>query len=309
MHREHSVLHPKTTYSRAIAKIVDAWLDVFPALDSLSAQMRFDRPTDSAVTLEQRYVRLLHSLNEHFDACYAIIRCLNSPLTNKREWHEHASRRQRPAGLKSFEEQAVHGYRKVRLGRIVNLLKHDHARLSLLSMRTSLLGGSSLTLGYFVDGGLPSGAIGPAPGVHRGSNSAFSFNRDMLLNWWWLYRTSELLAQVIDLGTDAQPTEGAEANRNNAIHDEANPKLMELCRRIAALRLDFMPDEVTQPFPVVQVPADASFMRITFPAGRRANPILGEPRFTQFLTVDSVGQSFKMPYFGADADEAVVEVK
>ncbi len=295
-HRAQAVLHPRTTYARAIAKIIDAWLDVFPALDALSSELRFEQPAVSAKLLEQRYIRLLHALNEHFDACYSVIRCLHAPQRDKAEWHEHAARRQNPPGLKAFDEQAVKGYRDARLGRIVNLLKHDHARLSLLSMRTDLFG-ASLTLGYFVDGPLPSGAIGPAPRVHRGGNSAFSFNRDMLLNWWWLYRTSKLLASIVEATSSRTTKVATEVSPlDDAVPADVSPKLVELCREIAALRLDFMPDEVGQPFPLVLLPPHAQFMRIVFPANRRANPIRGEPRFTGLLTVDSVGQSYKIPY-------------
>jgi hypothetical protein len=79
-------------------------------------------------------------------------------------------------------------------------LKHGESRLRVLAFRSRFV----LTLGYFIDGPQRGGVIGPAAKVHQDGNSAFSFNRDMLLHWWSLYRMSELLAEVVELNLGAQ---------------------------------------------------------------------------------------------------------
>lgn len=189
------VLHPRTAYSRSFGKVVEAWQTAIPALAALSAQLRFDQPTPDSKLVESTYGNLLHALYEHVDACYAVMRCLAPPPAKPGPWHQATARAQKLPGLKAFEEQVLGGYRSLSLGPSVNLLKHNESRIRLLAFRSR----DAFTFGYFVDGPLPGGAIGPAPAVHADANSAFSFNRDMLLHWWWLFRSSELLARVIEL--------------------------------------------------------------------------------------------------------------
>ncbi len=314
-HTEQRVLHPRTVYSRALNKVTEVWADVFNELDALSAQLRFDQPATAAKTLEAKYGSLLHALTEHIEACYAVMRCLAKPPDARGLWHHKVAKKQNLPGLKAFEEQVITGYRAVRLGEVVNLLKHDEARLRVLAMRSGL----AFTLAYFVDGPQPSGAIGPSLRVHPDGNSAFSFNRDMLLHWWWLYRSSQLLAKVVEQAT-TQPerTSRSSAGTSGAVSSDGvgppvkptqtTPAAFELlCRRVADIRADFMIDETHQPFPLVLLNKAANSMRIAFPAGRRPNSIIGEVKFTQLITVDEAGQAYKMPYMGRNADEVTVE--
>jgi hypothetical protein len=99
-----------------------------------------------------------------------------------------AVRAQKVPGAKAFEDQVI-AYKNLSLGPTVNLLKHGESRLRVLAFRSRF----AFTLGYFIDGPQRGGIIGPAPTVHHDGNSAFSFNRDILIHWWWLYRMSELL--------------------------------------------------------------------------------------------------------------------
>lgn len=150
-------------------------------------------------------------------------------------------------------------------------------------------------------------SIGPAMTVHPDGNSAFSFNRDMLLHWWWLYRSSELLARVVEHASASIPANAAVAADPPVATPGAVEPWSDLCQAVASLRADFMPDEVRQPYPMVVVTRLADSMRLRFPAGRRANAIRGEAKFTNLLSIDEVGQAYKLPYFGNDANALTVE--
>lgn len=301
-HLSQGVLHPRTAHARSLDKVVAAWSAVFPALAKLSAQIRFDLSPAETVPLEAAYRGLLYALNEHVDACYAVMRCLAEPNGKVGLFHDQVARSLRLPGLKTFDEQVIGGYRKVRLGAAVNLLKHNESRLRLLAFRSSGL----VTLGYFVDGPLPGGAIGPALSVHADGNSAFSFSRDMLIHWWWLYRGSELMANVIEssLATHGSRLAPRDASGGASETPEA---WVSLCRDIAALPPDFMPDEVDQHYPLVTVSKSADAMRIRYPAGRRANICDPAARITGFMGIDAVGQPYKLPYLGAGVDAVAVE--
>lgn len=324
-HGQQSLLHPRTAYSRAIGKVTTAWLNALASLDVLTAQMRFGQPVESARAAAERYAHLLQVLNEHVETCYAVMRCLGSPPADDGLWHRRVALRQGLVGLSTFDEQVNLGYRKRLLGEAANLLKHGDSRINLIAMRS----GFAFTLGYFLDGPLPGGAIGPNLRLHPDGNSAFSFNRDMLLHWWWFLRASTLMSNVI-LSTAARSTRVAfeQGHRSSVPHADAEPvpveaetastdspranagSFDELCRRMAEIRADFFVDEVEQPFPTVRLDRSSQLMRLRFPAGRRGNPIIGQPAFSAILTVDDVGLNYKLPYFGSDAsDGATAERK
>lgn len=295
-HGSQGILHPRTVYTRAFGKVAEAWGEVIPALSTLSAQLRFHQPAPDAKHLEASYGNLLHALYEQVDACYAVMRCLAPPPEKTSVWHQAAARAQKLPGLNAFEEQVIRGYRNISLGPSVNLLKHNESRIRLIALRSK----DTFTLGYFIDGPLPGGVIGPAASVHRDTNSAFSFNRDMLLHWWWLYRTSELLANVIELtiGDKLQaPSNGLEPSET----------WVELCRNIAAIPPDFMPDEADRPYPLVITPPTGGSIRLIFPAGRSANRLAKDAKLTALITIDEGGQQYKLPYVSTDENVITVE--
>lgn len=80
-----------------------------------------------------------------------------------------------------------------------------------------------------------------------------------------------------------------------------------LCRNIAAIKPDFMPEEAEHPYPLVVVPSSGASIRITFPADRRANRLDPDATMTVMLTIDEGGQPYKLPYIGNAANVVTVE--
>jgi hypothetical protein len=295
-HDSQGILHPRTSYTRAFAKVTEAWEEVFPALSTLTAQLRFHQPAPDSKQVESTYSKLLHALYEQVDACYAVMRCLAPPPEKQGIWHQAAARSQKLPGLAAFEEQVIRGYRNLSLGPSVNLIKHNESRIRLIALRSQEV----FTLGYFIDGPLAGGVIGPAQSVHPDTNSAFSFNRDMLMHWWWLYRTSELLANVIELTIGDRLQTPKEAL-------EASEKWVALCRNISAISPDFMPDEVERPYPLVIAHPSGNSLRLKFPAGRKANQVTADAKLTALITIDEGGQQYKLPYVSTDENVITVE--
>lgn len=296
-HREHQVFEPLTTYARALDKICTAWGRCWHPLLTLQSQLRFNLPPDAGPEVEQSYTALLHALNEHIDACFSVMRCAAPmPPGSSGFFGDRVVRTQRLANFSQFDHQVVEGYRKQRLGAAINAIKHSGARMRFVFGRA----GGDVVLGYFIDGQLPSGAIGPTLRVHVDGNSAFSFNRDMLLHFWWLYRSSELMAAVLcaavghPTAVDATPADNASAS-----------PWPELCARIAALSADFLPDEMTLPYPLVVYDPTKAALKMRFPSGRLPRRPQGPMALTALLTLDAPGQPYKIPYMGRD--EVTVE--
>lgn len=298
-HGDHGVLHPRVAYTRAFSKVAVAWQAVMPALAQLCAELRFDGLTPDVGAVETKYGNLLHALYEHIDACYAVMRCVAPAPAKPAQWHQMAVRAQKVPGAKAFEDQVI-AYKNLSLGPTVNLLKHGESRLRVLAFRSRF----AFTLGYFIDGPQRGGIIGPAPTVHHDGNSAFSFNRDILIHWWWLYRMSELLADVVERNIGSKMLPVSDGTGSGVVPSEATDEWVKLCHAIAAIPPDFMPDESETPYPLVVVPPTGASIRLEYPAPRRPNKFDPEAKITACLTIDEGGQPYKLPYVG-DAEYVV----
>ncbi|KGW92102.1 hypothetical protein [Burkholderia pseudomallei] len=290
-HGAQQILPPRVTYSRSLDKVCKAWLEVIPALDSLQAEFRFDQPTESQHLVETKYAALLQALNEHLDACFSVLRCAApKPASVDGLFSDRVVRAQKLPGFSTFDEQVLKGYRQSRLGAAANILKHAESRLRLLGGRTD----TDIVLGYYLDGPLPSGAIGPNTRLHADGNSAFSFNRDMMLHFWWLYRSSQLMANVLrqTLGKSITPAKEDVANIDTS--------WVELCKYVGSLPPHFFPDESLLPYPLIRFDRSTNKLHLRFPAGRQPSNFRTGLRLTAFITIDDGGQPYKIPYTGND---------
>jgi hypothetical protein len=301
-HGDHGVLHPCVAYARAFSKVAVAWQAVMPALSRLSSELRFDAPRPDNAAVETKYGNLLHALYEHIDSCYSVMRCLAPPPAKQAQWHQATVRAQKLPGTRAFEDQVV-AYKNLSLAPTVNLMKHGESKLRILAFRSR----QAFTLGYFIDGPQRDGVIGPALKVHPDGNSAFSFNRDMLVHWWWLYRISELLADVVELNLGSKILPVADSAGVGVAPMEAVDAWVSLCHAIAAIPPDFMPDESDKSYPLVVVPPSGARMRMEYPAPRRPNKFDPEAKITAMLTIDAGGQPYKLPYIGDGQNVVTVE--
>ncbi|MEJ1933509.1 hypothetical protein WDZ92_25185 [Nostoc sp. NIES-2111] len=301
-HLDHGVLHPRVAYGRALSKVATAWQAAIPALSKLSSELRFNVPRPDSAEVEEKYGALLHALYGHIEACYAVMRCVAPVPAKPGAFHQSAVRAQKLPGAKMFEDQVL-AYKNASLGPTVNLMKHSEAKLRILAFRSRF----TFTLAYFVDGPQRGGVIGPALNVHADGNSAFSFNRDMLVHWWWLFRSSELLSEVIEQNMASKMLPAADGAGAGVGPAEAAEEWVDLCRAIAAIPPDFTPDECEKPYPLVVVPPSGASMRLEFPAPRRPNKFDPDSKITGVFTIDEGGQSYRVPYLGDDENVITVE--
>ena len=273
----YATRHPFGAYNVSLTSIARRLLAVVEALDQVQRQAQLlvvakslqDEPLLEAMD------HLLDALMEHMGVCNGILRAFFAPADDKKF----------KKSLSAFKA-SVEPYRK-HIGTIDNYIKHNQGKLRSIHFRWP----TGISCGYFVEGPLASGVLGPVAVVHPGENTAFSFSRDLAYHLCSVFAVGAQLAHAlhcIDRRLVVQPplttVEVRDSDWSKAI------------RLTAALPAIYFPDEVSKPIPRIQV--SASKVLIEYPALRFK--VSGPPLGSQIsLTFggDGVTKSFKMPYF------------
>lgn len=292
-YEKHQLLHPKSAYATSIRLLTAQWTKTFDDLSEL--RIRFATSQDDMFLMDvaASYSALLYRLNEHFDACYSVLRSLSPTVESKpTALHTQYLERVKLVGWKKFRD-ATRNYRESHVGFIVNALKHSQGELCPLCIHSN----TEFRPGYYLRGLLPGGVRGPDPRLHRGGNTAISFSRDMLIHFWWIYRTSDLLTDAVTTYLDA--TYRHTLTPLSVSLPEAN--WTNVVQRCAALSPEFFPDEWSLPYPRAIYVADPEEISIEFPSSAGTHKIRGDVQVQTLTTVDSEYPSEKVPYLGADA--------
>lgn len=272
--------HPLAAYNVSIAAVAKRFGSVLNALEAL----KFDRSTEMPIkagedsTLLEATDHLLDSLMEHMEDCEKIIASFFEDPTQKtnKKKIEHYKRKVNP-------------YRDF-IGRIDNFIKHHQGRLRLITFYDAV----SVFPGYYIEGLVAPGVIGPAPGIHPGGNSAFSYARDLRFHMVNVFGVSRYLSNFLeDLGVlltqDSLPTPTTPIQTDGTWADTL--------KRIASIAPVFYPDEVKKPLPSIIFTSDEVSIRFPNNATER-NSFPGGTRVVSSIAGDGVTRSFKIPYFG-----------
>ena len=290
-HAEHGLRHPVSAYSTSLRLIGLQWIKFLEHLEKLQNEYAWEGKTTKAAAATAEYAQLLHRLNEHQDACNAVLRAICPPERAKPH-HVDANYLDKAKfpGWKQFRE-ATRGYREEHIGLIVNNLKHRQGELSSISFQSPF----EFRPGYFLRDVITSGVIGPSRRLHSGGNTAFSFARDQLLHLWWLYRIGELLANTLSSAiAQLSNVKVVASSRSNG-----GLPWTELLAKLTAMKPEYYPDELKKPQPLAILSLQPSTFSVEFPSKARGIPINPtDLRVSTDLTLDGNYPSNKMPYFG-----------
>ena len=294
-HEKHQLLHPKSAYSTSIRLLTAQWTKTLDDLSTLRVRYSASQDDMFLMDVAASYSALLHKLNEHFDACYAVLRSLSPTVESKPTLvHSQYLDRAKLIGWKHFRD-ATRNYRESHIGLIVNALKHSQGELCPLYFHSH----NEFRPGYFLRGLLSGGVRGPDPRLHRGGNTAISFSRDMLIHLWWLYRTSDLLTGAVAAYLDT--TYRHKLTPQAAKLPEAN--WSGVVQRCAALSPEFFPDEWALPYPRAIYRQSPEELSIEFPSAAGTHKMRGDVQVRTLTTVDGTYPTEKVPYMGKDAVE------
>lgn len=290
-HAAHGIKHPLAVYQTSLHRIQTAWLKVFPLLEKLRFEVMLKTNLTHYVEALESYEALLYRLNEHIDATHEVLRALRKPMDKKYIFHNHFLEATKLPGFRSFSDVIHRRYRDQLIGVIVNEMKHSSAQLRGVCVNTE----GPVILGYFLDGSHSPDTIGPNRRLHAKYGhleTAFSFSRDMLIHFWWIYQISEELCRCI--ASTLQHDHGIVLSEAPPASNTA--EWAELCLACSRIEPAFFLDECTQPYPIVVCPPDLSSVRLAFPTSRRATA----PRTMHIQIMFTVGEqsrSFTLPYF------------
>lgn len=227
--------------------------------------------------LHESLEQFLRNIMDHFDDCESIVKGFI------------------PKGRKRAEVPQISAYNKAiqfyrtHIGKIVNHIKHKQGRIRSIA----LFKNSSTHLGYFVEGPAENGSLGPAPHIHKGGDTAFSFNRDVRLHFHGLYYVSQQVAKTVsDIGNVDFSTVELEISGDS--------RYKEIVYRIERLGLFVYTDEARKNFPFVAIETAESgdYSLVTSlkrqPYGLRE--IQSPYRVVTFYRTDGVTRGFGLPY-------------
>lgn len=275
-HEGHGRRHPLAAYNVSLSAVAKRFLSVLTLLTEIEQQRTFNIDNSGwEVPLLEATDHLLDSLMEHVDDCGGILTSF-FPTSDSRVFRD----------AKRVFDKHVRQYRS-HIGRIDNFIKHSQGRLRAVSFSWD----SGCVLGYFVEGPIGGGVLGPSPGIHEGSNTAFSFNRDLAFHVCNVHAVSNCLVNVLHT-VDKRVTASAPLDRS-AVRDHDWLRVLEGVARRPKV---YFPDEMRKPVPFVGT--DGGQVVIEYPSVGRE--ILQPPNDNIELKVtyigDGVTKSFQVPY-------------
>lgn len=278
-HESYGVRHPYASYNVSLSAVAKRLLCILEALSKTEHEARYldVKNANWEVPLLEAADHMLDALMEHVDDCGGIIRSFFPSADDKRF-------------KKIFTEykKSVEPYRK-HIGGIVNYIKHNQGRLRSVSI--SWPDGSSL--GYFIEGPVSSGGLGPVAQIHPTESTAFSFNRDIPFHICNIFAVGARLANAlhsIDKRIVPADIQGEVETR-----DTDWRKALILASNLSRT---YFPDELSKSIPLVRVNNGGVFIEHPASNIKVNGPPLGSRICTSFRG-DGITSEYKMPYFNA----------
>lgn len=277
-HEEYGARHPLGSYNVSLSHVSSRILAVLDVLEETQRQLKFDHSGNATweIPLLEATDHMLDALLEHLDDCGGIIRSFFPASNDKRFKKVHSDFKR---GVRPYRDH---------IGKIVNYIKHNQGRLRGISFRWA----NDSALGYYVEGPVTGGGLGPVAIVHPSENTAFSYNRDMRYHVCSIYAVSANLATALH-SADSRliaPTRKKDAS------GEKQSDMAKILSRVASMPLVFFEDELRKGVPIVDERKDR--YELEYPARKRKpQSPPGGAQVRIAYRGDGVTKSFRMPYY------------
>ncbi|WP_157817824.1 hypothetical protein [Candidatus Thiodictyon syntrophicum] len=226
---------------------------------------------------------VLDAVAQHIEACESIV--------------YHVARGNSEKDAVKKRRQFCHAIEPYRghVNKIVNYIKHRHCPLRILHFHTI----GFFTPGYFLEGPINEEMIGPNPDIHSGANVAISLNRDIpyhIIHMFFLARAlHSALNKQIEQSSFTQPPK-----------PQRNHLVSRVLKATSLLPLQFFPDELSKPVPLVKYTQDTvnpeiGKVLLEFPSRRVKVQSLPHPaEISCSVDFSEHSRKYKLPYFGND---------
>lgn len=282
-HSEQGMRHPLEIYLATFSDVLEQTLILVELLNEASTELPYIGNKNPG--WEKKIVAAtdhwLDSVVQHIDSCKGVLSCFFAKDDSK------------PKGkcISSFSK-SIEQYRK-QVATIVNLVKHKHRFLRVIYFHW--VGG--FVPGYFVEGVVEDGVLGPDPLVHSNANTAISYNRDIpahLCNLWFI---SAVLAQHV-----YEITKRPVRPDNEKLFRDQN--LTRVMKKVSIMPMTFFPDEIKKPVPFIryqEVAKGTLRVLVEMPSRRgRPNAVPERSRVATTWRVGEIAKTCKLPYFGTE---------
>ncbi|WP_243285848.1 hypothetical protein [Geothrix terrae] len=280
-HESQMKRHPLAAYNVSTSAVLKRFGNVLDALELVKFDHIAQPPIkagDDGFLLEATD-HLLDSLMEHMEDCEKIVG----------SFFEDPAQRANKKKIEQYKRR-VDPYRDF-IGKLDNFIKHQQGRLRLITFYDA----ANTFPGYYIEGLVEAGVVGPVTGIHPGGNSAFSYARDLRFHMANVFGVSRILANyLMNLGVLLDP----DALPSDALPTAVVGTWADTLRRIASLAAVCYPDEVRKPFPGINFIGEE--VRIRFPDNTSEHHSFPNgTKVTSSFAGDGVTRTFKLPYFAA----------
>jgi hypothetical protein len=275
-HEKYGVWHPRASYNVSLSTIASRISTVLKALTELHSLRLYLDPRNQnwEIPILEATDHMLDALMEHFDDCNKILKSL-FPDPESKECKKT---------FKQFKED-IQPYRD-HVGKVVNFIKHNQGCLRIIIFYWE----TGIAPGYFVEGPIAGGGIGPSPLIHPNSNTAFSFNYDLSFHICNIYVVSDRLSRLMEtIDSRLAPIDPKKAT------EEIKSDWKEMIVSVSGLPHIYFPDEIRKPIPLVSIMPTKII--IEYPS-LRAKPkvIPNRTRIQVNYRGDGITKTFKLPY-------------
>lgn len=199
--------HPLGIYNYSLSRILNSFSFVINQIALIEKeQLNSKLSIESINKLLIFQSELLHALHAHIDDCFRILKVVSPyPETEIKSISSKERvkvERSVYKWLETFNHPTYNDFKKKiadyrsYLGKIVNSIKHNHARLRLIYMNIEGFD----VFGYYVEGisldNKNKIVAGPDPKIHP-NGTAFSFARDLRFHFYKIYEISHYLKQAL----------------------------------------------------------------------------------------------------------------
>lgn len=285
-HANYKFRHPLAIYNVSNALVINNFTKTIDSLYQVIEEKTFlitsqkDGSRAAIENLISNQKDLLYALMETLEGYENILACFfpSKDIRNKnaivREYK------------KSAEEYRDH------IGKIVNYIKHGQGRLRSITFYNE----NFVLPGYFVEGPMTEGEVGPHIEIHPDGNSAFSFTRDLRYNLFNFYALRVHLNKAIKYLIG----ESCQLDPMNKL--QSDESVFEISSKISNLPMIFYPDEALKPVPsvsILQKEENETVIVLKYPDedGKVSTIQKGTKIMTEYIS-DGVTRSFRTPYAG-----------
>jgi phage-related protein len=274
-YEEHDLMHPFDVFSSVFEEVIDSGVRL--THDVLEAQ-RLSEIGEDIKHLDSQIrngiFNFLFSSCNFLDGCQSIIKSLSSDSKKTSK-----ANREFIKNIKSYNDY---------LRKLVNFIKHRHRVIRTVYGKWD----TNIIVGYFVEGVVKKGSIGPDPEIHKNSNCAISLNRDIPYHLINLYSVSASLKVVIEnvCGMTKQKYD---------IYDTKEEKLSDYINLVSTIPRKFFPDEMKMDWPEIKRKnGEGSVFELAIPSKRKPDNI--KPHIINISLTSKVrsrSKSLVLPYF------------